>query len=214
MDKGKFFEKSEPIGTKRDDVGGRFVLRSEIYSLIKKYAEDNRFASFEIDFLKVSKVWDTVDDAADDMSKFGMVSGKFIYSESQKLQKTLEAYEKRPVDTVDVITGLIDLSKQIRDAKKRGEKLNLSEDELAFYDALETNDSEVKILGDEILRNIAREITEKIRESKTIDWPLRESGRAKIMASVKRVLNKNGYPIPKKDAVTQAIMKQAEMLFA
>lgn len=136
------------------------------------------------------------------------------YSFSQKLQKTLEAYEKRPVDTVDVITGLIDLSKQIRDAKKRGEKLNLSEDELAFYDALETNDSEVKILGDEILRNIAREITEKIRESKTIDWPLRESGRAKIMASVKRVLNKNGYPIPKKDAVTQAIMKQAEMLFA
>ncbi|MBT7555484.1 hypothetical protein HN615_00985 [Candidatus Woesearchaeota archaeon] len=92
MDKGKFFEKSEPIGTKRDDVGGRFVLRSEIYSLIKKYAEDNRFASFEIDFLKVSKVWDTVDDAADDMSKFGMVSGKFIYSESQKLQKTAKAY--------------------------------------------------------------------------------------------------------------------------
>ena len=66
------------------------------------------------------------------------------YSLSQKLQKTLEAYEKRPVDTVEVITGLIDLSKQIRDAKKRGEKLNLSEDELAFYDALETNDSEVK----------------------------------------------------------------------
>ena len=64
----------------------------------------------------------------------------------------------------------------------------LSEEELAFYDALETKDSEVKVLGDEILTNIAREITEKIRESKTIDWPLRESGRAKIMSAVKRVL--------------------------
>ena len=133
---------------------------------------------------------------------------------SRKLQKTLEAYEKRPLDTIDVITGLIGLSKDIRDAKKRGEKLKLSEEELAFYDALETKDSEVKVLGDEILTKIAREITEKIRESKTIDWPLRESGRAKIMSAVKRVLNKNGYPVPKKDATTQAIMEQAEQLFA
>ena len=91
MDKGKFFEKSEPIGTKRDDDGGRFVLRSEIYSLIKKYAEDNRFAAFEIDFFKVSKVYDDPT-LLPDISKFGMVMGQFIYSDAQKLKKWSKAY--------------------------------------------------------------------------------------------------------------------------
>ena len=92
MGDGKFFHHSEPIGTKGDDVGGRFVERNEIYTLIRKYAKDILQEAFEIDFLKVGKVWDTVDDAADDMSKFGMVSGKFIYSDAQKLSKSTKAY--------------------------------------------------------------------------------------------------------------------------
>ena len=136
------------------------------------------------------------------------------YTLSEKLQKTLQNYEKRSVDAVAVITELIEISKDIRNAKKRGEKLKLSEEELAFYDALEVNDSSVKILGDEVLTSIARELVEKIRDSKTIDWPIRESGRAKIMANVKRVLNKHGYPIPKKDSTTQIILDQASQLFA
>ena len=132
----------------------------------------------------------------------------------EKLQKTLQNYDKRSIDAVTVITELIAISKDIRNARKRGEKLNLSEEELAFYDALEVNDTSVKVLGDEVLTSIARELVEKIRESKTIDWPIRESGRAKIMANVKRVLNKHGYPVPKKDSTTQTILDQASKLFA
>lgn len=132
----------------------------------------------------------------------------------EKLQKTLQNYEKRTVDSVTIITELISISKEIRDAKKRGEKLKLTEEELAFYDALEISDSTVKVLGDEVLTSIAKELVEKIRKSKTIDWPLRETGRAKIMASVKRVLNKHGYPLPKKDSTTQTILDQASQMFA
>jgi len=134
---------------------------------------------------------------------------------SKKLQDTLQNYEKRhKIKTVNIIIELIKISQDIRDAKKRGEKLKLSEVELAFYDALEVKDTTVKILGDKVLTSIARELVEKVRESKTIDWPLREMGRAKIMASVKRVLNRHGYPTPKKDAATEAIIDQASQLFA
>ena len=136
------------------------------------------------------------------------------YTLLEKLQKTIQNYEKRTVDAVTVITELIEISKEIRNAKKRDEKLKLTEQDLAFYDALEVKDTTVKVLGDEILTSISRELVETVRKSKTIDWPLRESGRAKIMASVKRVLNKHGYPVPKKDSTTQAIIDQAAQLFA
>jgi len=88
MGDGKFFVKSEPAGTKKDLVGKKYVERGEIYALIKNYASEIRSTSFEIDFLKVKTVYDTSDDAATDMSTFGMVSGKFIYSEQQKRQNT------------------------------------------------------------------------------------------------------------------------------
>jgi type I restriction enzyme, R subunit len=132
----------------------------------------------------------------------------------EKLQKTIQNYEKRPVDAVDVITELISISKEIRDARKRGEKLKLTEEELAFYDTLDSKDSSVKVLGDEVLTSISKELVEVIQKSKTIDWPLRESGKAKIMSSVKRVLNKHGYPVPKKESATQAILEQASQMFA
>jgi type I restriction enzyme R subunit len=132
----------------------------------------------------------------------------------EKLQKTLQNYEKRPLNSVNIITALISISKDIKDAKKRGEKLKLKENELAFYDALEIKDTSVKVLGDEVLVSIARELVEVIRNNTTIDWPLRETGKAKIMASVKRVLNKHGYPISKKDSTTELIMEQATQMFA
>ena len=84
------------------------------------------------------------------------------------------------------------LAKQMREASKRGEKLGLAEDEVAFYDALETNDSAVKALGDENLRCIARELLKTIRENVTIDWTAKESVRAKLRVMVKRVLRKHG----------------------
>ena len=82
----------------------------------------------------------------------------------------------------------------MRAANARGEALSLSEDELAFYDALETNDSAVKVLGDETLRTIARELVATVRNNVTIDWTLRENVRAQLRVLVKRILRKYGYP--------------------
>jgi hypothetical protein len=97
---------------------------------------------------------------------------------------------------------------------KRGEKLGLAEDEVAFYDALETNDSAVKALGDENLRFIARELLKTIRENVTIDWTAKESVRAKLRVMVKRILRKHGYPPDKQEKATKIVLEQAELLCA
>jgi type I restriction enzyme R subunit len=99
-----------------------------------------------------------------------------------------------------------------RDANARGEKLGLSEDELAFYDALETNDSAVKVLGDETLQMIARELVATVRKNVMIDWTLRENVRAQLRVLVKRILRKYGYPPDKQEKATQTVLEQAEVL--
>jgi len=111
-----------------------------------------------------------------------------------------------------VIEELIALAKDMRAANARGESLELSEDELAFYDALETNDSAVKVLGDETLRAIARELVATVRANVTIDWTLRENVRAQLRVLVKRILRKHGYPPDKQERATQTVLEQAEVL--
>lgn len=113
-----------------------------------------------------------------------------------------------------MIEELIQLAKDMREAKARGEKLGLSEDELAFYDALETNDSEVKVLGDETLRTIAHELVATVRNNVTIDWTLRENVRAKLRVLVKRTLRKHGYPPDQQEKATYTVLEQAEVLSA
>ena len=90
----------------------------------------------------------------------------------------------------------------------------LTDDELAFYDALETNDSAVKVLGDETLRDIARELVEKVRSNVTIDWTLRENVRARLRVLVKRTLRQHGYPPDKQEKATRTVLEQAEHLSA
>lgn len=102
----------------------------------------------------------------------------------------------------------------MREAAKRGDSLGLSEDELAFYDALEINDSAVKVLGDDTLRDIARELVETVRKNVTIDWTLRENVRAQLRVLVKRILRKYGYPPDKQEKATQTVLEQAEALCA
>ena len=102
----------------------------------------------------------------------------------------------------------------MREAGARGEKLGLSEDELAFYDALETNDSAVQVLGDETLRDIARELVETVRRNVTIDWTLRENVRANLRRLVRRILRKHGYPPDKQEKATRTVLEQAEVLSA
>jgi type I restriction enzyme R subunit len=130
----------------------------------------------------------------------------------EMLDSAIRRYQNNLLTTAEIIEELIRIAREIRTADKRGEDLGLSEDELAFYDALETNDSAVKVLGDDLLRAIAREIAEKVKSNATIDWTIRESARAKIIVLVRRILKKYGYPPDKQPAAIELVMKQAENL--
>jgi len=121
---------------------------------------------------------------------------------------------KRAILAAQVIEGLIPLAIDMREAQARGESLKLSEDELAFYDALETNDSAVKVLGDETLRTIAQELVKAVRANVTIDWTLRENVRAQLRVLVKRILRKYGYPPDKQERATDTVLEQAALLSA
>lgn len=131
---------------------------------------------------------------------------------AEMLEQTLRRYQNRSVEAAQVIEELIQLARELRTANARGEELGLSEDELAFYDALETNDSAVQVLGDEILRTIARELVETVRGNVTIDWTLRENVRANLRRLVKRILRKHGYPPDKQEKATRPVLEQAEVL--
>ena len=130
----------------------------------------------------------------------------------EMLEQTVRRYQNRAIETAQVIEELIALAKEMREANTRGEALGLNEDEVAFYDALETNDSAVKVLGDETLMTIARELTETVRKNTTIDWAIRENVRAKIRVMVRRILRKHGYPPDKQEKATQTVLEQAELL--
>ena len=133
---------------------------------------------------------------------------------AEMLEQTLRRYQNRAIEAAQVIEELIQLAREMREASARGEELGLSEDELAFYDALETNDSAVQVLGDETLRTIARELVETVRKNVTIDWTLRENVRAQLRVLVKRILRKHGYPPDKQEKATQTVLEQAEVLSA
>ncbi len=128
------------------------------------------------------------------------------------LEESLRRYQNRAIEAAQVIEELIALARQMREADQRGEELGLTEDELAFYDALETNDSAVQVLGDETLRDIARELVDTVRSSVTIDWTARENVRANIRRHVKRILNRHGYPPDKQERATRTVLEQAEAL--
>ena len=133
---------------------------------------------------------------------------------AEMLERTIRKYQNRAVEAAQVIEELIQLARDLREADARGEALGLTDDELAFYDALETNDSAVSVLGDETLRGIARELVETVRGNVTIDWTLRENVRANLRRLVKRILRKHGYPPDKQEKATRTVLEQAEVLSA
>ena len=133
---------------------------------------------------------------------------------AELLEQSLRRYQNRAVEAAQVIEELIGLARQMREADRRGEALGLSEDELAFYDALETNDSAVKVLGEPTLRGIARELVASVRANVTIDWTVRENVRAQLRVLVKRILRKHGYPPDKQEKATQTVLEQAAVLSA
>jgi len=131
---------------------------------------------------------------------------------SEMLEQSLRRYQNRAIETAKVIEELIQLAKDMRAADVRGEKLGLDAAELAFYDALETNDSAVKVLGDETLRTIARELVATVKKNVTIDWTQRENVQAHLRVLVKRILRKHGYPPDKQEKATQTVLEQAAVL--
>ena len=133
---------------------------------------------------------------------------------AEMLDVAIRRYRSRSVAAAGVIEELIELAREMRDAGERGERLGLSDDELAFYDALETNDSAVQVLGDETLCVIARELVRTVRANVTIDWTLRENVRANLRRLVRRILRKYGYPPDKQESATGTVIEQAEILSA
>jgi type I restriction enzyme R subunit len=133
---------------------------------------------------------------------------------AEMLEQTLRRYQNRAIEAAQVIEELIALAKEMGAAAARGDELGLTDDEMAFYDALETNDSAVQVLGDETLRGIARELVQTVRQNVTIDWTMRENVRAQLRVLVKRVLRKYGYPPDKQEKATQTVLEQAALFSA
>ena len=130
----------------------------------------------------------------------------------EMLESSIKRYQNNLLSTAEIIQELINIAKKIKEADKEGEELGLTNDEVAFYNALEINDSAVNVLGDDTLKDIAREIADKVRANATIDWTIRESARAKLMVIVKRTLTKYGYPPDKQQKAIDTVLKQAELL--
>ena len=130
---------------------------------------------------------------------------------SEQLEEAINKYTNRSLTTAEIIAELVKLAKQMRDDAKRHEELGLAEDEIAFYDAIATNDSAALDLGDEVLKKIARELVTAVRASATIDWNLKDSVRAAMRAKVRRLLAKYDYPPDQEDKAVELVLEQAEL---
>jgi type I restriction enzyme R subunit len=186
-------------GLERPDVG---ILSEEFLEDVRKLKEKN-LAVEVLERLLKGQI----------KSRFGtnvVQSRKF----SELLQDSLTRYRNRAIETAQVIEELIAMAKQFKAAASRGDELGLSRDEVAFYDALAANEASVRELGDATLRKIARELTEKLRASNSVDWYVRESVRAKLRLMVKTILKKYKYPPDGQDKTTETVLEQAQELSA
>jgi type I restriction enzyme R subunit len=131
---------------------------------------------------------------------------------SEMLENAIKKYQNNLLTTAQVIEELIRLAKEIRDSDKRGEQFKLSNEELAFYDALANNESAREVLGDEKLRDLARVLVQRVKANTSIDWTIKENVRAKLKVIVKRLLRQYGYPPDMELLATENVLKQAELL--
>src|SRR5579885_1099779 len=184
-------------GLKKPDIS---ILSDEFLAEVQKMPQRN---------LAVELLQKLMNNEIKTRSRKNVVQSRLF---SEMLAKAIHKYQNRAIEAAQVIEELIGLAQQMREASARGEKLHLSDDEVAFYDALETNDSAVKVLGDETLRTIARELVETVRKNTTIDWTMRENVRAHLRVLVKRILRKYGYPPDKQEKATLTVLEQAEVL--
>jgi type I restriction enzyme R subunit len=193
----KIIDIFDAVGLKKPDIS---ILSDEFLAEVRKIPQKN---------LAVELLNRLLKDETRKMRKSNATQSKAF---SAMLEEAISRYQNRAVSTAQVIELLIEMAKQMQEAQRRGKELGLNEAELAFYDALETNDSAVQVLGDEVLKSIARDITDTINNNLSIDWSVRESARANIRRLVKRVLRRYDYPPDKQEAATKNVMEQAELL--
>ncbi len=187
----------EAVGLKKPDI---YLLSDVFLAEVRKMPQRN---------LAVELLNRLLKDEIRTRSRNNLVQSR---SFTAMLEVAITKYEKRAVTTAQVIEMLIQIAKEMKEAQERGRELGLNNAELAFYDALETNDSAVKILGDDVLKQIAKDITNTINSNATIDWSVRESARANMRRLVKRVLRKHNYPPDKQEKATKTVLEQAELL--
>jgi type I restriction enzyme R subunit len=189
----------DAAGIDKPEISGLEILSDEFLSEVEGMQHKN----LAIELLK--KI---LNGELKSRAKTNLVKSKKLL---EMLEVAIKRYQNNLLTTAEIIQELINIAKQIKEADKEGEKLGLTNDEVAFYNALEINDSAVQVLGDEQLKQIAREIAEKVRANATIDWTIRESARAKLMVLVRRTLNKWGYPPDKQQKAIDTVLKQAEL---
>ncbi len=131
---------------------------------------------------------------------------------TKMLEEAINKYQNRTIETAEVIEELIKLAREMREAQQRGEIPGLNDDEIAFYDALEVNDSAVQLLGDDTLKLIAQELVNSVKRGVSVDWTKRENARAQIRVMVKRILRRYGYPPDMQAKATELVLEQATML--
>jgi type I restriction enzyme R subunit len=150
-----------------------------------------------------------INDGIRSRSKANVVQTKAF---SERLEEAMSRYHANAITTAEVLQELIQLAKDIRAARQRGEESGLSDEEIAFYDALAENESAVQIIGDDKLKVIAHELLMSLRQNVSVDWAYRESARARMRILVKRILRKYGYPPNLQDIAVQTVLQQAEAL--
>jgi len=192
-------QRGRAAGLPRPDIG---ILSDQFLAEVRGLKYKNVAAELLEKLLK---------DEVKTRSKRNLVQSQLF---SEKLKKTLNAYHNRAISTMEVIEELIRIAKDMEAATKRGVEMGLSDDEVAFYDALAANESALEAMGDDKLKLIAAELITQVRKSVTIDWTLRESARARIRVMVKRILNKYGYPPDLQDEAVKTVLMQAELLCA
>lgn len=148
-----------------------------------------------------------INDGIRSRSKSNIVQTKAF---SERLEDAVARYHANAITTAEVLQELIQIAKDIRAARQRGEEQGLTEEEVAFYDALAENESAIEIMGDDKLRVIAHELLVSLRENVTVDWAHRDSARARMRVLVKRILRKWGYPPDLQDVAVQTVLQQAE----
>jgi type I restriction enzyme R subunit len=183
--------------SRRPDIS---ILSNEFLEEVRRLPQKN---------LAIEALRKLLNDQIKVTSRKNLVQSKLF---SEMLQRSIQKYQNRSLDTAEIIAELVNLGKNTREAQSRGEKLKLSEEELAFYDALEVNDSAVKILGDEALRQIALELVDAVRRNATIDLTVKEGVRARMRTMVKRILRAHGYPPDKQEKATLTVLAQAELI--